>query len=764
MAELGTVLGGRYRLDAVLGQGGMATIFRATDAKLGREVAVKVLRPEYGVDPEFVQRFSHEARAAASLNHPNIVSVYDFGTDPAGPYIVMEQVAGGDLSLALGERGVLPPTAVARTGQQVADALAAAHARGLVHRDIKPGNILLSPDGRVQVADFGIAQAAADSPVTSSGLTLGSVLYFSPEQARGDDVTPASDVYSLGLVMYELLTGRRAFSGDSPAAVAVARLSGGIPSPMSVRPDTPPGLDAIVRWCLDLDPAARPSAAELSSALARFIADPSSAAYAPPAPPWVAVPPGGAAVVDASGPIAQPRPPGRPGSDAASGPWGWLAAGLGLIVIVASGILLFLLFSGIGEAAPSPSPVPSATPRSVRTPDFVGKSEADALRLADRRGLEVEIEYVETDGRPGRVLEQLPDPGVQVPVGTTVAVTVGTRAETVVVPDVHGMSEVAAANQLTAAGLRPGQRAWADDQLPEGYVISTDPRAGVSMTRDSAVDYVLSRGPRRRSSEPSASPGTLAIEAASGETASPEIVSATPSDDGSTSLPTPGTVASPTASSTAPGSIAPESGAPGTEGPATGAPATGAPATGAPATGAPATGAPASAPAGSAPPEGTASPSLDASEAPPVASAIPGASPGPIATPVEGPEASASPSTPGAADQLSPSASPDGSAPASPDVSSTASPGRSLSASPVPSPMPSESLVLVGDFRCLDLATARAHIEDAGLLLGATIPADPPPGDDWLVQEQLPDAGTYLPRGSNVDLVLVDPMEPCPGG
>ena len=190
MAELGSVLGGRYRLERILGYGGMSTIFAATDAKLGRSVAVKVLRPEFGADAAFVERFRREAQSAASLSHPNIVAVYDYGTDAAGPFIVMEQVAGGDLSRVLDERGALPPTAVARTGQQVADALAAAHARGLVHRDIKPGNILLAPDGRVQVADFGIAQAAADSPVTSSGIAIGSVLYFSPEQARGDPAPP----------------------------------------------------------------------------------------------------------------------------------------------------------------------------------------------------------------------------------------------------------------------------------------------------------------------------------------------------------------------------------------------------------------------------------------------------------------------------------------------------------------------------------------------------------------------------------------------
>src|SRR5687767_14268459 len=238
----------------------MSTSFAWADAKLGRSVAVKVLRPEFGADAAFVERFRREAQSAASLSHPNIVAVYDYGTDAAGPYIVMEQVAGGDLSRVLDERGALPPTAVARTGQQVADALAAAHARGLVHRDIKPGNILLAPDGRVQVADFGIAQAAADSPVTSSGVAIGSVLYFSPEQARGEPATPASDIYSLGLVLFEMLTGQRAFAGDSPAAVAVARLSGGVPSPSALRPEVPAPLDAIVRWCLAPEPDARPTA------------------------------------------------------------------------------------------------------------------------------------------------------------------------------------------------------------------------------------------------------------------------------------------------------------------------------------------------------------------------------------------------------------------------------------------------------------------------------------------------------------------------
>jgi serine/threonine-protein kinase len=610
MAELGALLGGRYRLDQVLGQGGMATIFRATDDKLGREVAVKVLRPEFGSDAQFVERFEHEAQSAASLSHPNIVQVYDYGTDPAGPYIVMEQVAGGDLSAVLGERGALPPTAVARTGQQVADGLAAAHARGLVHRDIKPSNILLSPDGRVQVADFGIAQAAAGSPVTATGITLGSVLYFSPEQARGDTATAASDIYSLGLVLYEMLTGLRAFSGDSPAAVAVARLSGGVPSPMAVRAEVPPSLDAIVRWCLAVEPEARPSGSELAAALARFITDPSGAASYPSAAgmatqasvatstvPRTAGAPASTQTVLVAGTTAPPVDPERSGS----GPWAWLAAGLGLLVIVASGILLFLLFSGIGEEAATPSPSLSPTIELVKTPDFIDKKEENAASMAERRGLKLEIDYFETsEFEADRVIEQLPEPGIEIPVGSSVQLTVTTQVETVVVPDIHGFNESVALEQLTVSGLRAGVRFVAADQLPEGYVIQTDPRAGASIERGSLVDYVVSSGPIS--------------------------------------------------------------------------------------------------------------------------------------------DATATPSRP------------------TPTPAATLRPPSSQA----PSPFPSQEAVLVFKYLCLDLGTVRTQLDAAGLLVGATFP-DPPPSAGWIVHDQKPQPGEIVPIGSKVDLVLMDPGEPCTG-
>ena len=247
MTEIGTVLGGRYRLVELLGQGGMATIYRAHDNQLDRDVAVKLLRPEYGRDPEFGSRFRQEAQSAASLNHPNIVSVYDYGQDAAGPFIVMELVEGEDLASIIRRSGALPPRQAARIASDAARALEAAHARGIVHRDVKPSNILISRDGRVKVADFGIARAVAEAQMTLPGQTLGSVHYFSPEQARGETADAASDIFALGIVLFEMLTGQRPWEGDTAAAVAMARLAGPTPDPASRRAGISPELAAISR-------------------------------------------------------------------------------------------------------------------------------------------------------------------------------------------------------------------------------------------------------------------------------------------------------------------------------------------------------------------------------------------------------------------------------------------------------------------------------------------------------------------------------------
>src|SRR6187397_135233 len=275
------MLYGRYRVTELIGQGGMATIFRGHDSQLGRDVAIKILRSEYGRDPAFVARFRQEAQSAAVLSHPNVVQVFDFGMEGGDPFIVMELVEGGDLAAKIAQ-GPMDPVEAARIAQQIFEALDTAHARGIVHRDIKPTNVLLTPSGRVKVADFGIARAFSEAQLTMPGTTLGSVHYFSPEQARGEIVTTASDVYSAGLVLFEMLTARRAWTGDSAGAVAVARLAGDPPAPSSIRQGVPQIMDIAVRRALARVPTDRPTAGDMAALLGRYIADPRGAVPPPP--------------------------------------------------------------------------------------------------------------------------------------------------------------------------------------------------------------------------------------------------------------------------------------------------------------------------------------------------------------------------------------------------------------------------------------------------------------------------------------------------
>jgi serine/threonine-protein kinase len=264
----GLLLGGRYRLFGVLGEGGMAVVHRGHDELLDRQVAVKVLREQFARDEDFVRRFRQEARNAAALAHPNIAPVFDTGVDDGVEYIVMQLVDGPDLEAVLAERGRVPLAEALRIATSVAEALQAAHERGIVHRDVKPGNVLLTPEREVRVVDFGIARALGDARTTNPGLLLGSVQYCSPEQVSGDEVGPASDIYSLGIVLYELLTGRRPWDGPSAAAVALARLHEAPPPPSSVVDDLPDGIDELVASALARDPAKRyASAAAMAAAI-----------------------------------------------------------------------------------------------------------------------------------------------------------------------------------------------------------------------------------------------------------------------------------------------------------------------------------------------------------------------------------------------------------------------------------------------------------------------------------------------------------------
>jgi eukaryotic-like serine/threonine-protein kinase len=542
LAEIGNVLGNRYRLIELLGQGGMATIYRATDSQLERDVAVKVLRAEYGRDPDFSSRFRHEAQAAAALNHPNVVAVYDFGQDDAGPYIVMELVDGEDLASVIRRTGALPPRQAARIAAEIARALAAAHARGFVHRDVKPGNVLVGRDGRVKVADFGIARAVAEAQMTLPGTTLGSVHYFSPEQARGEQATTSSDVYALGIVLFELLTGRRPWEGDSAASIAMARLSGPVPSPSGVRSGVPPALDAIVQQALSRDPSGRfPTAAAMADALDAFLADRSpeaargavgpagtaagvagaaglagaaagatgaaatgastvAAGVARPNPPRVTYAPD--AYADASeryrDPRAERRGPGQYEDEPEGGtsPWIWVSALLALAILAVAGFLVFRLLSGPGTPAT----------QQVTVPNLVGKLFDDAKSEATALRLELVVGGSQATEKPDNtILSQEPGPGSSLDEGGTVRVVVDAGEGQTSVPELRNRTQAEALQLIAEAGLRLGQiEQGFSDTVPVGSVISQSHQPGVLVTRGTAIDITLSQGPEPTPTPPPA--------------------------------------------------------------------------------------------------------------------------------------------------------------------------------------------------------------------------------------------------------------------
>jgi hypothetical protein len=371
--DVGRLIGERYRLGELLGIGGMATVHRALDTRFGRAVAVKLLRREVIDDTDIAMRFRREALAATVLRHPNIVACLEAGTDDGQPYLVMDLIEGEDLAARLKRVGRLEPAEAVRIGLDVARGLAVAHARGIVHRDVKPGNILLARDGRAMVTDFGIARLAADAEGAVPGTTLGSVQYFSPEQAGGGTTTAASDVYSLGLVLYEALTGQRAWHGDTTAALAAVRIGAPAPSPRAIRPDVPAALDAIVVRALDPDPDRRfANGGALEVALETLVIrpDPATAttlagpAVAPPLAPTVAPAMAAGPPADGTRPWIVRRP-----SPAVAGP---LAVLLGVLVVVGGAMVVAgmprIVDSVAAIGSPTPRPTPRATPTARPTP------------------------------------------------------------------------------------------------------------------------------------------------------------------------------------------------------------------------------------------------------------------------------------------------------------------------------------------------------------------------------------------------------------
>ena len=485
---LGTTLDDRYVIKKVIGSGGMAVVYRATDNRLKRSVAVKILRDELEADEEFRRRFQTEAQAVAMLSHPNIVSVYDVSHSEDVEYIVMELIEGVTLMQYMQKRGALGWKEALHFSVQIARALEHAHSKGIVHRDIKPQNVMILRDGTIKVADFGIA-ALETRQEQRSDQTVGSVHYIAPEQARGEQPDTRSDIYSLGVVMYEMLTGRMPYDGETAEQIALKHIAGVAEDPQKLNPEIPDELARITLKAMNADIKTRyQTATELLADLEEFRKQQAAAGRAADS------------AGEDGGVFPDVDPIGRTGEmsrakyarrRSRSRKVSILSGAVGVLVFMIA-VFVFLWNYWLSD-------IFSAAER-VDLPSFVGEDYESVVNDSSYRGLyKFTVTYsIDPTVPEGRIISQDPEAGrslMIVPEGISVTLTVSTGVREASVPDVINKSYQEAVVELQNAGFKVERREAADDSVTAEYVISTDPAPGESLAEGSTVFVTVSTGP-----------------------------------------------------------------------------------------------------------------------------------------------------------------------------------------------------------------------------------------------------------------------------
>jgi serine/threonine-protein kinase len=474
----------------------MAEVHRGRDLRLGREVAVKVLRSDLARDPSFQVRFRREAQASASLNHPAIVAVYDTGEDRtasgATPYIVMEYVEGDTLRDVLRREGHLDPERAMSLTADICGALDFSHRNGIVHRDVKPGNVMITPQGAVKVMDFGIARAVSDSAatMTSTAAVIGTAQYLSPEQARGEGVDARSDVYSLGCLLYELCTGAPPFTGDSPVSVAYQHVREDPRLPSSINPRVPPELDAILLKAMSKNPANRyQSAADMRTDLLRALNG-----QRVEATPVM----GDAEKTTILG--AVPAAYGGPQQDQWDDEDDEEARRRKRRIIAIVGVVALLLIAGVIALAlslGSKSKPPPVVVAKVPVPTVVHLDQAAAVQALTVAGLKtgtITPQTTDSQADVGKVIDSNPAGGTMVDKGTAVDLTVGKAPDTVPVPPVVGLTDAQAQTALSTAGFTSVNTNQVDSVKPAGTVIAVDPKEGTQVPKSQRITLQESSG------------------------------------------------------------------------------------------------------------------------------------------------------------------------------------------------------------------------------------------------------------------------------